>query len=248
MRGTPLAARHHEHWRLCWGMFLLGPDLQLCFCTWGLDVIRKEAWPFYRTISGVRLCWELEDSKGPKGLSPHSFATVPFLQVLQVPRAPNIVGHWCSAKWLCVPWITSRHPVQRTARPPEDFSCSQHSRTGGHSYWFCRIAMIPLGSSNPMHRIAAKWLKDILNLAWSSPKEAHAHIANRAQHPYFAISAIEFHKFRRLGKALVQTVYQTSGKILKCPECTGNYSIFGWSSCSCPRLCPLQNLHWAWSH
>ena len=24
------------------------------------DVIRKEAWRFYRTISGVRLCWALE--------------------------------------------------------------------------------------------------------------------------------------------------------------------------------------------
>jgi hypothetical protein len=31
-------------------------------------VIRKEAWPSYRTISGVRLCWELEEPKGPKGL------------------------------------------------------------------------------------------------------------------------------------------------------------------------------------
>jgi len=29
----------------------------------GLDV---EAWPFYRTISGVRLCWELDEPKGPK--------------------------------------------------------------------------------------------------------------------------------------------------------------------------------------
>ena len=33
----------------------------------GLAVIRKEAWPFYRTISGVRLCWELEEPEGPKG-------------------------------------------------------------------------------------------------------------------------------------------------------------------------------------
>ena len=24
---------------------------------------------FYRTISGVRLCWELEEPKGPKGIS-----------------------------------------------------------------------------------------------------------------------------------------------------------------------------------
>ena len=34
-----------------------------------LDVIRKEAWPFYRTSSGVRLCWELEEPKGFKGFS-----------------------------------------------------------------------------------------------------------------------------------------------------------------------------------
>ena len=32
-----------------------------------LDVIQKGAWPFYRTISGVRLYWELEEPKGPKG-------------------------------------------------------------------------------------------------------------------------------------------------------------------------------------
>jgi hypothetical protein len=32
----------------------------------GLDVIRKEATPFYRTISGVRLYWVLEEPKGPK--------------------------------------------------------------------------------------------------------------------------------------------------------------------------------------
>ena len=34
----------------------------------GLDVNRKEAWRFYRTCSGVRLCWELEEPKGPKGV------------------------------------------------------------------------------------------------------------------------------------------------------------------------------------
>jgi hypothetical protein len=36
-------------------------------CTRGPDVIRKEAWPFYRKISGVRLCWELEEPQGPEG-------------------------------------------------------------------------------------------------------------------------------------------------------------------------------------
>ena len=32
------------------------------------DVIRKDAWSFYRTISGVRLCWELEGPKGPESV------------------------------------------------------------------------------------------------------------------------------------------------------------------------------------
>ena len=36
-------------------------------CTGGPGVIRKEAWSFYRTISGVRLCWQLEEPEGPKG-------------------------------------------------------------------------------------------------------------------------------------------------------------------------------------
>ena len=31
-------------------------------------MIRKEAWPFYRPISGVLLCWELEELKGPNGV------------------------------------------------------------------------------------------------------------------------------------------------------------------------------------
>ena len=35
--------------------------------TGGLDVIRKEAGPFYRTSSGVRLCWELGEPEEPKG-------------------------------------------------------------------------------------------------------------------------------------------------------------------------------------
>ena len=37
------------------------------FCTGGLDVIRNEAWSFYRTISGVRLHWVVEEPTGPKG-------------------------------------------------------------------------------------------------------------------------------------------------------------------------------------
>jgi len=41
-----------------------------CPCPW--HVIRKEAWPFYRTSSGVRLCWELGEPKGPKGSLGHN--------------------------------------------------------------------------------------------------------------------------------------------------------------------------------
>ena len=33
----------------------------------GAHVIRKESWSFFRTIFGVRLCWELEEPKGPNG-------------------------------------------------------------------------------------------------------------------------------------------------------------------------------------
>ena len=36
-------------------------------CTGGLDVIRKEALYFCRTIFGVRLCWEFEEPNGPTG-------------------------------------------------------------------------------------------------------------------------------------------------------------------------------------
>ena len=35
-------------------------------CTGGLDVIRNEAWPFYRTSSGVRLCWVSKNLKDLK--------------------------------------------------------------------------------------------------------------------------------------------------------------------------------------
>ena len=46
-------------------------------CTGGLDVIRKEAWSFYRTISGVRLRWDLEEPEGPKNVRPEAGLSVP---------------------------------------------------------------------------------------------------------------------------------------------------------------------------
>jgi len=45
----------------------LEPVSAAILCTGGSDVIQKEAWPFYRTSSDVRLCWVLEEPKGPRG-------------------------------------------------------------------------------------------------------------------------------------------------------------------------------------
>ena len=38
-------------------------------------MIRKEAWLFYRTSSGVRLCWELGEPQGRTGLGRDEFAS-----------------------------------------------------------------------------------------------------------------------------------------------------------------------------
>ena len=57
----------------------------LILCTGGAGVIRKEAWPFYGTISGVRLSWELEEPKGPKW--------APLQREAFINRAPRGVIH-----------------------------------------------------------------------------------------------------------------------------------------------------------
>ena len=49
---------------------ILSAGCAAILCTGGLDVIRNEAWPFYRKKSGVRLGWELEEPQGPKGPAP----------------------------------------------------------------------------------------------------------------------------------------------------------------------------------
>jgi len=72
MRGTPITiSERGSHPRSS----LLGPihtrlritllaGSAAILCTGGPDTIRKNAWPFCRTISGVRICWELEEPKG----------------------------------------------------------------------------------------------------------------------------------------------------------------------------------------
>ena len=61
-------------------------------------MIRKEARPFYRTISGVRLCWELEEPKGPKGAVSHELQDHAHHARIQTqderPRAqPRVLAH-----------------------------------------------------------------------------------------------------------------------------------------------------------
>ena len=63
-------------------------------CTGGLDVIRKDAWSFYRTISGVRLCWELEEPKGPKGRMCHIRSTA----IVASPKGCRLQGHLAHKK------------------------------------------------------------------------------------------------------------------------------------------------------
>ena len=55
-----------------WAPGALTVLVAVMLCTGGPDVIKNEAWSFYRTISGVRLCWELEEPYGPKGRATHS--------------------------------------------------------------------------------------------------------------------------------------------------------------------------------
>jgi len=79
-------------------------------CGGELNVIRKEAWPFYRTISGVRLYWELEEPKGPKKLARIYFALLglepTFLKVVEL-LAPTVCRSMPTATTLREPSAAS---------------------------------------------------------------------------------------------------------------------------------------------
>jgi len=66
----------------------------------GLNVIRKEAWLFCRTNSGVRLCWELEAPNGPKGPSHHDLASrgAQKLRQWSRPHALTVQGYLAHKK------------------------------------------------------------------------------------------------------------------------------------------------------
>ena len=77
-------------------------------------MIRKEAWPFYSTSSGVRLCWELEDPKGSKWHYVGLHETLKDLTVLEIlccdPKGSRTFLRILSTKGrgvsLC--WVTSK--------------------------------------------------------------------------------------------------------------------------------------------
>ena len=61
-------------------------------------MIQKEAWPFYRTRSSVRLCWELDEPKGPLFI----IKTVLYERGTPVPRGGprNFPSKSCPDEWV----------------------------------------------------------------------------------------------------------------------------------------------------
>ena len=79
----------------------------------GLDVIRKEAGLFCRTSSSVRLWWELEEPKGPKGI-----------RDLQ-----NLIASSAYDEYLVGPSIRPDVVLQPDPLGPVGSSSSHHRRT-----------------------------------------------------------------------------------------------------------------------
>ena len=65
-----------------------------------LDVIRKEAWLFCRTTSGVRLCWELEEPRGPEGSHTWEGRMAASLLMLSSGEAPQPAYVHCIVRTL----------------------------------------------------------------------------------------------------------------------------------------------------
>jgi len=119
-------------------------------------VIRKEAWPFYRTISGVRLCWELEKPKGPKGRG----TPVQHMTSFSLLLTHQVMCPWTSPRSWCmhggrVGINTVTHPVSLPIRP---WSLSRLSLGGrvlmnkGHPARQWRIKVVLQGSGAPGRR------------------------------------------------------------------------------------------------
>ena len=56
----------------------------------GLDVNQKEAWSFYRAISGVRLCWELENPQEQGGCGKNEGGRREFFWVHRIQKSGEL--------------------------------------------------------------------------------------------------------------------------------------------------------------
>ena len=79
------------------------PGSAAILCIGGLDVIRKEAWPFYRTISGVRLYWVLEEPKvcdhAGRVINKFSSDLGPWCARERVPDGDTALGNPGANRW-----------------------------------------------------------------------------------------------------------------------------------------------------
>ena len=97
-------------------------------------VIRKEAWSFYRTSSSVRLCWELEEPKGPKKVSDYMLGELK-------PKGPKGVPLLCSpfygraCRWAMLGELKPKGPTPPTLDHPLD----THSEPSALYCWILEI-------------------------------------------------------------------------------------------------------------
>jgi len=120
----------------------------------GLDVIPREAWPFYRTSSGVRLCWELEEPKGPKGdpsrwvINNSVHATLPHSTLDALPLSRNSTRDVSLLPYRDTSLIRERTPPGPYSRSlPEVLLGSQ----GGGCFLMSEVPLYPTTDA-PHHR------------------------------------------------------------------------------------------------
>jgi hypothetical protein len=116
-------------------------------CTGGLDVIRKEAWPFYRTRSGVRLRFVLEEPTGHEGAPPGEgklgWLTVVLRTKCSTSASADLVAS--SRSTPCSPHITKNPTLNLTVNEKALFlhrpcTCTWRAQALGASQLWCARA------------------------------------------------------------------------------------------------------------
>jgi hypothetical protein len=97
------------------------------------DVIRQKAWSFFRTSSGVRLCWELEKPEGSKGgpkISPPGWTNTSYEPRCISQLSPHCRGysklrtHTAPRKVLCSQIWTYRRALGRCVSILSSIPCT----------------------------------------------------------------------------------------------------------------------------